>query len=82
MEKIGGVVDENVEAAEFFIGVGEELVDVGFFGEVGGEAYGAAAEVGDFALLLPGLPGLSDGNGQLHQRLRGRDAARWHVPGV
>jgi hypothetical protein len=32
----------------FFFGVGEKIVDVGFFGQVGGEAYCAVAEVGDF----------------------------------
>src|ERR1700730_12013315 len=41
VKKIRGVVDEDVEAAKFFIGVGEEFVDVGFFGQVGGQAYGA-----------------------------------------
>ncbi len=57
MEKIGSIVDEDVEAAKFFIGVGEEFVDVGFFCEVGGEAYCAAAEAGDLRYYFLGFRG-------------------------
>ena len=45
MEKIRGVVDENIKAAEFFIGVGKQFVDVGFFGQVGGHTYCASAKI-------------------------------------
>ena len=57
VEKIRGVVDENVEASEFFIGAGEELIDVGSFGQVGGQAYGAAAEVGNLSGNFLGFRG-------------------------
>lgn len=55
VQEIGGVVDQNVEAAEFVPGFRDEPVDVRFFREVGLDADGAAVRFGNFGGYFPGI---------------------------
>ena len=55
VKKIGRVVDQDIQAAEFVTGFGDEPVDIGFFSEVGLDAQGAAAHFADFGGYFPGV---------------------------
>ena len=48
-EEIGSVVDEDVEAMEVADRLLDEILDLGYVGEVGGDGDGATAEFFDFA---------------------------------